>query len=400
VTKMPSTKTLSHSSTQNLSEVELIKVKASKANAILVKMVNERSYAKRLSLIVDLITRTILGDDSAYGLIRKSRGGRVYSDTSQLTRQQLVVLKTCEEKPLYSVIDLAKLKMQLVLCTNKRIDPSSKKLISDRIEAFDVRAPSRKYRWLLLALLIFISFLPVRENVNSQGRVVGQNGVLVVAEASGLLAELKADGMVAKYNPIGTIKNDESLDLTKAISDLESLNQKIITQGAFATESLNVLYSQKKQLELEIQRMELAHKNTVLRAPIDGIVNWQSNIRGRYVSKGDPLGEIHPAKQPNLEILVDVGDWIDIAEGAPLIFYAGSTKSKHQGTVSSVRIISEIVNGVESRKVYAKLETPLVTGTTGTVSITGSSTVLIHWLLRKPIDTLVATFMAHSLRIK
>ena len=362
-------------------------LKHARNNALLTAIANQTG-SKRLAAIVDLVTQGILDDPKAVGVIRHRR--KIISDTSALTRDQVKAFRSIKNsgKSFY-VIPLSDQTNLVVHCTHPITD-GGVEVIQNRLSEFVVNKPRLSLIFVIVAILITISVIPVKEGITTKATVLGYSGTQVVAGSTGVLESVAANGEVAKGEVIASLKNNDQLLLDKALVDLANIEMKIISEGSLYTQNLHVLELERQKLALDVKTLEQEVSASQIVAGNDGIINWELNVLGTMIQKSQTIGTIYPARTKTIELNVNAEDWINLEQGDKVLFLNSRTHQSYLGTVSSYSLASHLNNGVEQHRVYAILESELPTGTTGVATIKGQYSVLVIWLFRKQVNSFLS----------
>lgn len=181
-------------------------------------------------------------------------------------------------------------------------------------------------------------YLPFEFLINSSGTIESGNELKITFQASGYLEELsiKNGQIVKKGQVIGQLENAQlEFALEKAQISLD--DAKVKYQDAALTYGDKITPTIVKNLEVKnglttarinLKEAEMNLKNSIITAPISGIIAELEEKRGNIVSAGSELAVIYEPKNLTLSAKVLESDFKHIKIGLKAEIYALSFRDK------------------------------------------------------------------------
>lgn len=256
----------------------------------------------------------------------------------------------------------------------------------------------------VLAALIALGAVPVRESVLGRARIVPTEAIAVRAPVDGTIAEVVAepnrpvdtDAILLRFDAVEAKSRLEvaTRQLSEARTRYRLSAQKAVRDNA-ARADLPLLAEQAAVREAERDLAAWQLDNQVVRAPGAGAVLFRDDEdwRDKPVRRGDLLMEIAATDAVDIEISVAADDAIVFAPGADVTLFldrAPDAPVRARLTDASY-FASHDSDGRYGFRMRASLldpETAPRLGLTGTARIAGSAVPLAYLVLRKPLAAL------------
>lgn len=257
----------------------------------------------------------------------------------------------------------------------------------------------------ILLILLAVMLIPVKMTVIAPGQIVPSDPVWVNSPIDGLIAEFYVQ-------PGQFVNADEPLfrfDSEMIASQLEAAEQSYQTSmaryGQVTQQALNDERYMERLAELsgevEQSRVELAYlqsqsKRSLVTAQKSGVVLFDhaSEWIGKPISAGQQVMKIIDPEKKEIEAWLAIEDAIPIAKDANVKLHVNSAPfSPVDGNVSFIAYdATERPNGSYAYRLRASLSNPTShrVGLKGTLRVSGDWTVLVYWLLRRPLGSLRA----------
>lgn len=368
------------------SKVDVAKVLTNfaKTNELYAKIAETKGKL-RAKHLVDLAIHSI-SDENAYGAFFNKRK-KIVSHVDHLSREQVTQLELrAKDSEVQNTLKIKCSENDLIIVTNKEIEAEHIKSLSRQIERFSIADKKPLYFVVATVIVFLLAFVPIRESVTVDGTVLGINGFQVTAKHDTVITDVVVPfGRVKEGTVIAKKRADDELDIKALESELHRVQENIRSSSAYAQEGLSQLYPQERKLKLEIEKAKNDFNNSYVIAPVQGQIEWQKNILGSFIGKGEKIATINPSSQNNVVAYINVKDWINISLGDKAVFIDQRNDEILNGSVASVPTKIEVVNGIPKYLINIKVERGLETGTAGIVSIRGQRTIMLYWLARKPI---------------
>ncbi len=240
------------------------------------------------------------------------------------------------------------------------------------------------FYFFLVAMLVLgvIMFYPFKERVTTNGTVLGAPAHSVSSGIEGHIEEITHQyGYVTRGSTIAIIRNDIALRVDQAELELRELIINYENAALSNLEDAELIESniRSKRKQIELLRNQAQHNQ--ITASSDGYIQWQDNIIGRLIKRGEDIAIIQPSNQNVISATIPVKDWISINKESTVTFIQDGSFNKYLLELDHGRphLISSI-DGVPSYQLKTYLDQDLPTGTTGILTIKGNYTTLWNWL--------------------
>lgn len=259
-----------------------------------------------------------------------------------------------------------------------------------------------RWRKALLAALVVLFFLPVRQTALAPAEVVAEDAMAITAALDGVVKTIHV-------RPNQTVKAGEplfSLDDTTLRNRLEVARKSVAVADAELQAATQMAFddsrskaelaaltgrAQEKRAELAAVEAQLARVDAL--APYDGIAvfadpdDWQ----GRPVTTGERIMLLANPAKPALLVHLPVADAIALDTGAPIkLFLTVRPLSPLTGQVVETSYQASVGgDGVASYRLRASLdERDARIGLRGTAKLYGGWVTLGYYVLRRPLAKL------------
>lgn len=257
-------------------------------------------------------------------------------------------------------------------------------------------------RWRVLAVvaaLLLLLLVPVRQSVLAPAEVVPLNGRVVTAPLDGVIAQfdvkpnqgVKVGDLLVRFDAtsLGAQADVAERSLEVAEAELKGSAQRAFADIE-AKSRLDLLAArvEQKRAERDYARSLLARSE--VRAERDGIAVFADAERwtGKPVQTGERLMEIADPQRAELRIDLAVGDAIELAPGAEVALFLDSDPlNRHAARLE--RLGYESQTGAAGQLAYrldaSFVEAPPRIGRRGTAKLFGERVPLALYLLRRPL---------------
>lgn len=264
----------------------------------------------------------------------------------------------------------------------------------------------KKRRILLLSTvtLVLVMLIPVRQSVLAPAEIVAHQPVMVRAPVAGVIDDI----LVRPNQPIRANQPLVRLDVRELENRLEAARQTFATadaqyrqaqqQALFDTNSkasLAVLQSRREQAQSERDFLQRQLERMQLTSPRDGVAVFDdaSEWIGRSVAVGERIMMVADPKDVELEIQLPAADAIALETGADVRLFlnvAPNAAQDAQLTQIGYRaaLTPDNVMAYRLRARFTEDDTQRRVGLKGTAKLYGKRTLLVAYLLRKPLATL------------
>ena len=266
------------------------------------------------------------------------------------------------------------------------------------------QALSRGRRALLLAALVALPLLPVRQSFLAPAEVIALDAMVVAAPMDGVIGKLH----VRPNQPVKTgdllislddtvLRNRQAvLTQSVAVADAELMAS---TQRAFddpdSKSELNLLTGRAQERRAELAAVQEQLSRIEVRAAHDGVVVFgdPDDWIGRPVSTGERIMQLADPASRGVLIQVPVADAIGLREGAAVkLFLTVRPLSPLAATVieTSYQALPS-PDGIASYRLRASFDEESEQariGLRGTAKVYGGWTVLGYYVLRRPLASL------------
>ena len=268
--------------------------------------------------------------------------------------------------------------------------------------------PHRRRRWALIAaaVLLAVLLLPVRQSVLAPAEVVARAPEAVRAPLQGVVERIevqpsqavKRGQLLARLDAREVQGRLEAARQALAVADAEwrrGQQQALFDQDSKA--GLALQEGKRNQAAADVDYYAKALARTELRAERDGIALFDdpSDWIGKPVALGERIMLITDPRDTELDVQLPVSDAITLAPGATArLFLNAAPASPIAATVLRTGYrASPMADGTLAYRLRARFNTPADTATLrvglkGTAKLYGERTLLVVYLLRRPLATL------------
>ncbi len=267
---------------------------------------------------------------------------------------------------------------------------------------------SRLFKYCLLAGLIAVMFLPIRESVLAPSSVVPRNPVVVGSPIGGVVDQfhVEPNAAVKKGDLLitlddRTIKNEVSL----AAQELET------AKAEYLRSAQNSFSDQDSKSEIELQKARVAQRalqkdfaearlgQTKIYAGRDGVAVFTdpNDWLGRPVSVGERMIVLADPSEKQLDIFMPIDDALYLQPGAEVRLFLNADPTRPlKGSLTQTSYEPTENDGALSYNLKAKIEDDndfSRLGWQGTVKVYSNEKVsLFYYLFRKPISAVRQLF--------
>lgn len=253
-------------------------------------------------------------------------------------------------------------------------------------------------------VLALIMLLPVRQSVLAPAEIVAHQPVMVRAPVAGVVDAI----LVRPNQPIQANQPLARLDARELENRLEAARQTFATADAQYRQaqqqalfdanskaSLAVLQSRREQAQSERDFLLRQLERMQLTSPRDGVAVFDdaSEWIGRSVAVGERIMMVADPKDVELEIQLPAADAIALETGADVRLFlnvAPNAAQEAQLTQIGYRaaLTPDNVMAYRLRARFTEDDAQRRVGLKGTAKLYGKRTLLVAYLLRKPLATL------------
>ena len=266
------------------------------------------------------------------------------------------------------------------------------------------RTPRQRRLWLaaLLALLLILLF-PVRQSTLAPAEIVAHRPVMVRAPVAGVVDDI----LVRPNQPVTANQPLAQLDARELGNRLASAQQTFATADAQFRQaqqqalfdanskaSLAVLQSRREQAKNDMDFLQRQMARMQLLAPRDGVAIFDDSADwiGRSVSVGERIMMVADPRDVELEIQLPAADAIALEPGAQVRLFLNVAPNAPQGAELvqigyRAALTPDNVMAYRLRARFTQDDTLLRVGLKGTAKVYGQRTLLVVYLLRKPLAT-------------
>ncbi|VFR45035.1 Membrane-fusion protein [plant metagenome] len=272
-----------------------------------------------------------------------------------------------------------------------------------------LRHGKRRGRWwlALAAALLVLLCLPVRQSVLAPAEVVARSPFAVRAPLQGVVDRIAvapnqavtAGQLLAALDSRELEGRLETARQALAVADAElrqNRQQALVDERSKAT--LALALGKRDQAAADADYYTKALARTQLRAERDGIALFDdpADWIGKPVALGERIMMVADPGDAELEILLPVGDAIDLPAGATVSLFLNTAPAAPL-SATLVRVgyrAAPAADGTLAYRVRARFDETVApedlprVGLKGTAKLYGSRTPLAGYLLRKPLATL------------
>lgn len=266
---------------------------------------------------------------------------------------------------------------------------------------------SSKRRRLIMAGAIALALLllfPVRQSVLAPAEIVAHRPVMVRAPVAGVVDDIlvRPNQQITAQQPL------VRLDARELENRLESARQGFATADAQFRQaqqqalfdanskaSLAVLQSRREQAQSEMDFLQRQLERMQLTSPRDGVAIFDdaSDWIGRTVSVGERIMMIADPHDVELEIQLPAADAIALEKGAEVrLFLNVAPNAVQDAQLEQIgyraALTPDNVMAYRLRARFSQDDAQLRVGLKGTAKLYGKRTLLVVYLLRKPLATM------------
>lgn len=254
-------------------------------------------------------------------------------------------------------------------------------------------------------VVMVILFFPVKMTVIAPGQIVPFDPLLVNSPIDGLIAEfyVQPGQVVSAGDPLFRFDSEmisSQLEAAEQAHQTSMARYRQVSQQALNDERfmerLAELSGEVQQRRVELTYLQVQSKRMVVTADQSGVVLFghASEWVGKPVSAGQQVMKVIDPEHKEIEAWLSVEDAIPLSNGASVKLHINSAPfSPAHGTVRFIAYdANEQPNGFYAYRLRASFSSPTShrVGLKGTVRVSGHWTVLIYWLLRRPLGSLRA----------
>ena len=258
----------------------------------------------------------------------------------------------------------------------------------------------RKKRVWIITVLVILMFTPVRTTVLAPGEVVPSQPVVVRAPIEGVIerfdiqpnTEVKKDQALFSFDPVllETRVNVARKSLDTALAQYRQTSQMALMDSKYKSE-LATQAGQIEEKRAEFQYLQNQKQRATVKAPADGLALFDdpSSWIGKPVAIGERIMRIAKSGDAEVEAWLPIADAVDLQLGDSIVLYLQSdplTPVKASLQYFSHEAVQR-PDGNYAYRLRGRIEgdqNPRV-GLKGTAKISGRWTVLIYWILRRPM---------------
>ena len=262
-------------------------------------------------------------------------------------------------------------------------------------------AAGRLVPWLVVAAVVGLMFVPIRQSVLAPAEVVAADPSIVRARMDGVVSVIHVapNQPVAKGQPILDLDPTDwrnrmritvlALEVTKAEYRLAA--QKAVFDNK-SKARVAVLRGRMEAQAAKVKRVRDQLRLLAVHAARDGIVIYAnpSDWIGRPVVAGEKIMQIADPLKVELEIMLPVSDAINLEPGAETVFFLNIDPQTPLGAVvrsSSFRATrsAEGFLAFRLKAEFANRVSPPRIGLRGTAKVFGAETTVFFYLFRRPL---------------
>lgn len=264
----------------------------------------------------------------------------------------------------------------------------------------------KKRRILLFSVvaLVLVMLIPVRQSVLAPAEIVAHRPVMVRAPVAGVVDDI----LVRPNQPIRANQPLARLDARELENRLEAARQAFATADAQYRQaqqqalfdanskaSLAVLQSRREQAQSERDFLLRQLERMQLTSPRDGVAVFDdaSEWIGRSVAVGERIMMVADPNDVELEIQLPAADAIALETGADVRLFLNVTPNAAQDAQLTqigyrAALTPDNVMAYRLRARFIQDDAQRRVGLKGTAKLYGKRTLLVAYLLRKPLATL------------
>tara|TARA_R110002072_G_scaffold1559_2_gene12863 strand:+ start:2923 stop:4284 length:1362 start_codon:yes stop_codon:yes gene_type:complete len=261
-----------------------------------------------------------------------------------------------------------------------------------------------KRRWMIAALaVILVSVIPVRQTTLAPVEIIAKDPVMIRAGIDGVIDTIAVEPnqRVIHGQTLLTLDatrlNNQLEVARKALEVADAEYRQAAQTGVFdnrANANLAILKGRAEQHVAEIRYLESILSRVTVSSPRDGVAVYsdRSEWEGRPVTIGERIMLLADPKMTELEIQLPVADVIALEEGARVRVFLNI--HPHTPVEAAVRFANYQADltpeGTLAYRVVADFSEPNSDriGLKGTAKLYGNRTLLILYVLRRPLTSL------------
>ena len=255
----------------------------------------------------------------------------------------------------------------------------------------------------VVVVILVILFFPVHQTVVAPAEVVARDPTIVTAPLEGVIKDLevKPNQKVTKGQALFRM-DDTDLESNYKLAKQELMvtqeqYQRAVQRGFREPESraeVNILQATLKEKRTQMAYSKALLDRSVVRAPSSGIVIFGhvNDWKGKPVATGEKVMEIARPNQVEMEIWLPVSDGLDFEDNATVKLYlTGQPLNSLNGKLMYTSYDAALTpTNVLSYRLIAQFdkdqELPRI-GLQGSAKVYGNRTVLIYYVLRRPLSS-------------
>lgn len=266
-------------------------------------------------------------------------------------------------------------------------------------------SPHKKRIWMgIAAVLSVIAVLPISQTTLAPAEIVARDPFIIKAGIDGVVDEITVEpNQQVSENDLlvaldATRLNNQLEVATRALEVAEAEYRQAAQQGVFdntANASLTILKGRAEQRVSEVDYLKSLLERVNIRAPQDGVAifNRADEWEGRPVAIGERIMMLADPSRTEIEIQLPVADAITLEPGARIRLFLNTMP--HEPIEATLRFASYQAelspDNTLDYRLLASFATPGETariGLKGTAKLYGDRTILIMYVLRKPLTAL------------
>ena len=264
-------------------------------------------------------------------------------------------------------------------------------------QAKDLRLVQSNTRYIVIVIVVLLlatGLIPVRERVIADATVVSEHKRVLVSEVEGIVTEHIPNFSTIHKDQVLAVLDAQTLQ-TETIttrSEIEILTIQLTESSVYVdAENTRVLQARLDAAKAKFKRLENLLQKQTLRAPIEGVIEWEPDLPGSFVSLGQILGRVREQTSSTLHIQVPVADRIKFEQDESVEFVNGNGSFETlEAEISQISPVIEYRDGLAFFTVVAQLDRATSVGVTGKATLFGQTTPIWQWVFRKPMLNVIA----------
>ncbi|MCL2898207.1 efflux RND transporter periplasmic adaptor subunit [Brenneria tiliae] len=268
----------------------------------------------------------------------------------------------------------------------------------------EVRPKRRRLILAGAAALLLMMLFPVRQSVLAPAEIVAHRPVMVRAPVAGVVDDIlvRPNQQIAAGQPLARLDARElgnrQESARQALATADAQYRQAQQQALFdanSKASLAVLQSRREQAQSEMDFLQRQLERMQLVSPRDGVAIFDdaSDWIGRSVAVGERIMMIADPRDVELEIQLPAADAIALEQGAEVrLFLNVAPNAAQRAQLEQIGYRAaptpDNVMAYRLKARFTRDDAQLRVGLKGTAKVYGQRTVLIVYLLRKPLATL------------